>query len=376
MKFDRNIASLMAFATFIGITIGFNFTFLPVHIEDTLGGSLYWVGFIVSLQYLALVVMTFVWGAVSDKLGQRRNVILIGNFIASFFYFFMPDADLVQLTLLRSIQVFFNASWILAYALSTELSPRSKGEIIGLFTLFNSVGWGLGSFMSGFVYEIDIKWFFYLSGIFSLLAAGSLLPLNEPLKKKVETLDLRRLFKLDNIPDVMKLCITVLFLITGSYMVFAIFSVYLNLNDIPKAAIGIVIALSGLPSAGLSSLIGRLCDLYGRKIILLISIALYAFIWLVYGIVDNIWIVIALWLIPAYTFYMISTNTMMSDLTAVQERGRGIGLLNSFYNMGAFAGSLAGGALAAIVGFKPTFLIAAGVIIISFFMALRLKETK
>ena len=75
MKLDRNIAAIMAFSTFIGITIGFNFTFLPVHIEDTLGGSLYWVGFIVSLQYLALVVMTFVWGAVSDKLGQRRRTL-------------------------------------------------------------------------------------------------------------------------------------------------------------------------------------------------------------------------------------------------------------------------------------------------------------
>ena len=134
--------------------------------------------------------------------------------------------------------------------------------------------------------------------------------------------------------------------------------------------------MSGLPSAGLSSVIGKLCDTYGRKKILLISIALYAFIWLVYGIVDNIWIVIALWLIPAYTFYMISTNTMMSDLTDVSERGRGIGLLNSFYNMGAFGGSLVGGSLAAILGFKPTFLIAAFVIILSFVMALRLKETK
>jgi predicted MFS family arabinose efflux permease len=39
-------------------------------------------------------------------------------------------------------------------------------------------------------------------------------------------------------------------------------------------------------------------------------------------------------------------------------------------------GSLAGGALAASQGYQPTFLVAALAIVVSFFIALKLKETK
>ena len=375
MKVDRNIKALMAFSLLIGITIGFNFTILPLHIVH-LRDDLFWVGLIVSLQYLAMVIMTFGWGAISDRIGQRKNIIIMGNLVASIFYFFFPFADIILLTILRGVQVFFIASWLMAYALATEYRPDKKGEIIGWFTVYNSLGWGVGSLMGGFVYAFDINLFFYLSGIFSIMAALVLIPITDPPLEKPKTSFIRSILNLKNMPEIIKLCVTVLILVLGSYMVFAIFAVYLQFNDIPIPAIGIVVALSGLPSAGLASIVGKLSDVYGRKIILLTAILLYAGIWFVYGIVDNIWLVIALWLIPAYTFYTISTTAIISDLTPSHQRGRGIGLLNSFYNIGAFIGSFLGGALAASIGFKPTFLIAALVILISFFIALKIKETK
>ena len=376
MKVDRNIKAIMAFSVLIGITIGFNFTLLPVYIKVSLKGSLLQVGFITSLQYLALVIMTFAWGALSDKLAQRKNIIVYGNLIASFFYFLFPYLDIIQLTVLRGIQVFFTASWILAYALVTEYRPEARGEVIGYFTLFNSVGWGLGSFVSGFVYDISITWFFYLAGIFSILSALVLVPARDPPMEKLEHTDFRTLFRLKNFSMILTLGVTVLLLVIGSYMVFTLFPIYLDVNGIPIPAIGIVIAISGLPSAVLSSMIGRACDQLGSKTILLVSIALYVFIWMVYGLVDNIWIIILLWFIPAYTFYTISSHTMMSNLTPSRERGRGIGLLNSFYYSGAFTGSVIGGALAARFSYKPTFLIAAFVIIASFAAALKLRESK
>jgi MFS family permease len=346
---------------------------LPIHIIH-LKNDLFWVGFITSLQYLALVIMTFGWGALSDRLGQRKNVIIYTNLIGSFFYFFFPFADIITLTLLRGIQVFFIASWILGFALATEYRPNAKGEIIGWFTLFNAVGWGSGSFISGFIYAFDPAWFFYITGIVSILTALVLIPIKDPPMDKLKGGSIPSILKLKNISEILKLCMTVLILVMGSYMVFTIFSVYLKANDIPIPAIGMVIALSGLPSAGLASIVGKLCDDYGRKLILMIAIALYAFIWFVYGLIDNIWLVIALWLIPAYTFYTISTNALMSDLTPSSERGRGIGLLNSFYNIGGFVGSIVGGAAAAMYGFQPTFLLAAVIVTISFFFAARLKE--
>ena len=376
MRLDRNIKAVMAFSVLIGITIGFNFTMLPVYIKVSLNGSLFQVGLITSLQYLALVIMTFAWGALSDRLARRKSIIVYGNLIASFFYFLFPYLDIIQLTVLRGIQVFFIASWILAYALVTEYRPDARGEVIGYFTLFNSVGWGIGSFMSGFIYDVSITWFFYLAGIFSILSAVVLAPAKDPPMEKMEHTDFRTLFRLKNSSMILTLCVTVLLLVIGSYMVFTLFSIYLEVNGIPIPAIGIVIAISGLPSAMLSSMVGRACDRLGSKIILLSAIGLYAFIWMGYGFVDNIWIVILLWLIPAYTFYTISSHTMMSNLTPSRERGRGIGLLNSFYYMGAFTGSVLGGALAARFDYQPTFIIAALIIIASFIVALKLKESK
>lgn len=375
MDYDKNIKAVMAFSAIIGLTIGFNFTLLPIHIKTTLEGNLFQVGFITSLQYLALVIMTFVWGAVSDRLAKRKNIIIYSNLFASAFYFFFPFADIIQLTILRGIQVFFSASWILAYALATEYRPKAKGEIIGIFTLFNSIGWGIGSFMAGFIYAFDITWFFFIAGLLSVLAALTLLPASDPPLEKMDREPISSIFNLKNRSEILMLCYTVLVLVMGSYMVFTLFGVYLEVRGIPIPAIGVVVALSGLPAAALSSTVGKMCDKYGSKRILLISIALYFFIWLVYGVLDNVWIVIALWLVPAYTFYTISSHAMISDLTPSSERGRGIGLLNSFYYIGAFIGAILSGAIAEQIDYKPTFLFAAMIILISFIMALKLKRT-
>jgi MFS family permease len=357
----------------VGTSNGAAYVMLPIH-TYVIGKNMLFVGVIASLPFLALAIMSFGWGAISDHIGKRRAPIIIGSVIGAFVYFILPYFDVIELVLLRAIQVFFLASWILMIALITEYLPEAKGKATGDFMLFLAVGWVAGGAVSGFIYSLHVVLFFFFCGVTTIASAYCIFILTEH-KKPAEGLTFKLLFELRHLAEIRTICIVAMILFVGTDVIFAVFPVYLATLKVAVEGIGVVIAASGVTTALIAGLAGNICDKYGRKPMLLFAIGSYLIMWILFSIVENLFVIIVLWLIPVYVFFMVSSTAMVSDLTDEQERGRGIGLLNTALYLGAFAGSVLGGVLTAVLPFRTAFAVACVFIAGALLIGLRCQET-
>lgn len=106
--------------------------------------------------------------------------------------------------------------------------------------------------------------------------------------------------------------------------------------------------------------IGALSDRFGRRPILLISLAVMAADYLVMALASSIWLLLIARLIAGITAATFSTaGAFIADITAPEDRGRRFGLIGAGFGVGFVLGPLIGGLLAAIDSRAP-FYAAAG----------------
>ena len=88
---------------------------------------------------------------------------------------------------------------------------------------------------------------------------------------------------------------------------------------------------------------GTILDRTGRKPIFIFSIAAYPILYtLMFTLSEHPWALFGIYLYPLYALKVPTANTVMADLTAENERGRGMSLINIeqiiFANLGAIFG--------------------------------------
>jgi MFS family permease len=343
------------------------------------------VGLIIALPFLAAVPMSFVWGAISDRIGSRRLVMAISGTIGGALFFAMPFADTTWLIILRLAQVGFTTSFVLLNAVATECFPKRKGMSVGNLALMAGVGQAVGALAAGillpsrelFVGSSAVTIVFWLAGIITIAAAISLLPMRERRKKALAT-DFGSLLSFGERRGIAIVSMVALILPLAGYIVFSVFPIYLEGLDIPWDATmiaGIFTALSAVTGIFASGLAGRACDRHGRKWVLVGSGIAYVAVWGLMGMTVQPVIIAALWAVPVWSFFTVSAITMVSDMTKPAERGRGIGLVNSAINLGGAAGSILAGYLLSREMIDNIFFLAAAVALIGMVVAVFTRET-
>ena len=159
-------------------------------------------------------------------------------------------------------------------------------------------------------------------------------------------------------------------------MLSSIFNVYLSNLGVSKEYIGYITSLTSLTFLLVADFVGRACDKYGRKPLLVITPVLYMVMWLGIGLVPNLVAKILLWILPFYALFITASTSAVSDLTSEKERGRGVGILNSSIGFGNFAGGIMGGNLADFFGPRNMFMTTSLFAVIGFFISLQMKETR
>jgi MFS family permease len=343
------------------------------------------VGLIIALPFLAAVPMSFVWGAISDRIGSRRLVMAVSGTIGGALFFAMPFADTAWLIILRLVQVGFTTSFVLLNAVATECFPKRKGMSVGNLALMAGVGQAVGALAAGillpsrelFVGSSAVTIVFWLAGIITIAAAISLLPMRERRKKALAT-DFGSLLSFGERRGIAIVSMVALILPLAGYIVFSVFPIYLEGLDIPWDATmiaGIFTALSAVTGIFASGLAGRACDRHGRKWVLVGSGIAYVAVWGLMGMTVQPVIIAALWAVPVWSFFTVSAITMVSDMTKPAERGRGIGLVNSAINLGGAAGSILAGYLLSREMIDNIFFLAAAVALIGMVVAVFTRET-
>jgi MFS transporter, DHA1 family, tetracycline resistance protein len=95
--------------------------------------------------------------------------------------------------------------------------------------------------------------------------------------------------------------------------------------------------------------IGSLSDRFGRRPVLLISLAVMALDYLVMAVAPTIWLLLAARVVAGITAATYSTATAyIADITPPEDRGRRFGLIGAGFGVGFVLGPLIGGVLASI----------------------------
>jgi DHA1 family multidrug resistance protein-like MFS transporter len=121
-------------------------------------------------------------------------------------------------------------------------------------------------------------------------------------------------------------------------------------------SLGVTPALTAL----LSPFWGRLADRYGRKIMVERSLASFVIIMAAMAFVTRAWLVLALRAIQGlFAGYGALTLTMAADSAPEGRMAQSIGLVQTAQRLGPALGPVFGGTLAALVGLRHSFLVAA-----------------
>jgi MFS family permease len=360
---------------------GMLYPVLSIYAKNASGDYLF-SGLMFAFPFIITVVMSFAWGAFSDRIGNRKAPLIAGAVIGSVFFFVFPFLDVVPLLAARSIQTVFTASGILSTAIVTEYYPQDKGRSIGLLNVAGAAGGTIGGIALGFLLArsdilgrtLQVNTFFYVCGGLSILSALILFPIHENYRKRAPQ---KGLFRLKSGKRIAVICVSASILAAGTHTVYSIFPAYLADDyGVELGVLGWFIASSAIFGVLGSIAAGALCDRYGKRKIFIGVMLVYVLSMLSYGIANNFYILLVVWSLPLWPFYWIAGTSLVSDLTDETERGKGLGLLNAVsLGIGGFAGCIIGGFLLDYVSFTTLCIIAAVLCLTAAAIALAVVDT-
>jgi MFS transporter, DHA1 family, tetracycline resistance protein len=123
--------------------------------------------------------------------------------------------------------------------------------------------------------------------------------------------------------------------------------------------IGLLVAIYAAAQLVSAPILGRLSDKYGRRPLLILSIAGTLIGYLVLAFANSLWMIFLARLIDGLTAGNISiAQAYITDVTDAKNRARGLGMIGAAFGLGFIIGPATGGALSAF-GFMVPALVAA-----------------
>ena len=345
------------------------FPLLPVY-ASRVGSGTEAIGYYLSLLYIALTLGTLAAGWLSDRLQKRKIILIIASLInIPIIWLTGLVVNQWQLTVL-TCGIFFIGGLDLTLVMILAglfAEKNERGRVFGILALTGALGAVIGGAAVG---PIADRWG-YPTMFTSLALFGCLLPLvsllvdDNPIARRSEK-------PIEESPTTFG---------SGYYLVFVasiIASTILFVGrmgtsldmeqlDFHSAEISSTAAIGGLISIPLTLLVGRLSDQISRKFLLSLCYIVGGCGMVVLSISTNLWhfwVATALLSLQGYVGAGVGT-ALIADLLPAGSLGSGL----SVYSSTAWIGGIFGFALSGVAiqnfGMSPTFLVSAGIFLIS-----------
>ncbi len=382
------IVCLAQFLTNVGFTIVL--PFLPLYIQNlpvgTTGNPTLWIGFTLAAQPLTMIVASPIWGLVADRFG-RKLMLLRATLLGGLVMFSMSFVQTVeQLFLLRLVQGLTTGvvSASSAYV-SANVPRRHVGEALGWVATARWIGIASGPLIGGVLSDlVGIRTSFWFNGTF-MLGAGLLILFWLPEKwEYVPTPGrgplLRGFGFLFQGSNVKYLYLFVFLVHIPMSFTLPVASLYVRelsaASDhllVPAAtATGLMFGLFAATGAVSSVKVGKLCDRYGPKLILILSAGASCLVFLPQAFVGQVWQLLALQALAGVAVGGIfpSMAALLSKVSAGSHQGAIFGVENSVRSVARVIAPVAGSALALRFGLSTAYLAASGAFLCLVLLAL------
>lgn len=137
---------------------------------------------------------------------------------------------------------------------------------------------------------------------------------------------------------------------SGIGLIIPIMPEYLATFGVAGQALGFLIALFSFAQFIFSPIAGDLSDKHGRKNLIIVGMLIFGLSQIAFGLAANLWILFAVRFISGIgaAFLVPPIMAFVADITTLEERGRGMGLLGASMSLGFMIGPAIGGFLSNI----------------------------
>lgn len=145
---------------------------------------------------------------------------------------------------------------------------------------------------------------------------------------------------------------------SGIGLVIPVMPQYLETFGVAGQALGFIIASFALGQFLFSPLAGDLSDSLGRKKLIIVGLVIFSASQLWFGLATHEWMLYAARFISGIggAFLIPATMAFVADITALEERGKGMGFLGASMSLGFMIGPALGGFLASVSLSFPFFM--------------------
>jgi len=155
-------------------------------------------------------------------------------------------------------------------------------------------------------------------------------------------------------------------------MIYSIFSLYLRELGMSLTQIGIVYTASSISGIIFAPVFGRLSDKIGRKPIIILSMASFSLVFLLYSLSRSFLHILPVLILEGgmWAAFGAVTPAFVADIAKERERGEYMGIYNQAWYTGWAIGPFLGGFLAESIGFRLSYIICSIVLLVGLFLVM------
>ena len=360
------VVALLIVQLLSGIVLLPQRSFFPIYMEERLEYTMVSVSAFVALGQLLGMIASVVGGTLCDSMGRKWTLVLglTGFIFGSLAYLIRVPWLVILLWSISGFGLGFHTLGGQSYLIDAA-GPERLGVLSALYNWGFTIGGTLSSPGAGIV--LDRRGFSAFGMVLLVLSLVATLGTMAFLPRLQNSGIRRELGGLRGYRDIVRRPVVVIlgllrFLPTCYYgMATVLIPLLINRTARSKTAVAWYATLSLITASLAQVLVGRAADRWGRRgpTLVAFGVLVISAVGLA-GSAAHLWSFYTFGVLEACAAWSLSTLTpcLVSDATAVEERGRVLGTLNLLWNVGMMAGALIGGALVEIAVGLPFFVAA------------------
>ncbi len=352
------------------VPTGVLISFLPLYLFG-ISNSEFLAASVASVPALSAILASPIWGALKDRSSRSKPLMLVGVLpYAALSFFLIFTRDVTQIYLAWSAAALLLAATTPVFASFVTAGVERRGASLGLMAASAASGGAIGALVGGVAYQwYDLRTAFLLGGLGSLTAALIILfalkenpqpPDPDPSARRIATLEI-----LSN-RRVLMPCISCFSYMVGITAFSSLAAIYIvEVLGGSRFLWGISATFGYVLGAVTIAPTGRLSDRVGRKPIIRAGLLAQIVLFVSFLFFRDPLLVALLYVAPLAYVVCTTITTLVTDVTSERERGKAVGIQNSWLNAGGVAGPLLGGALAQGLGIGVVFPFAIAMVLFS-----------